>query len=647
MTLPTQAVNSPNFTIGSLEDNAMSYKQALQNLIEHIDNMSNPFSVKDILNKFADISEHGIEHENFFNYFQQLSLSESTKSFIKELGIAIENDLNICNQQIIDRIAGQFRQDLTILSQHPLKDVNICTELKQLLSLPEVKRLENSDIDEIINCINIKDGDILGQNLVSALEKNSVDKLEQSLADKLEIEKKLVNLFGLDIVRDNINPQLEKAGFEDLHTVVSQMIHQYLKRKAVLTLEKTLTLADVIKKIQGNKTLEFRFVNVMKEERPDIEKQRHIIKCLSWIFYNQQKKPVSIILTNCVALTNKKLCPFLHDNLKYIDLRYSSIDAKIVETMSHQCKNLKKLYLSKCDQLEVLEAKLFNTGDPLKFPKLKILHIARCDNLTNVNIDAPNLQILKANNNAKLEEINLSLSTLPELNVDNCPLLVNIPILSNSIVQYEIFTSITSIAFGRDAWIKYFGDIGVEPPLPANIEKILNEPCPFWHDKKVKETHLLVLIPNTVNGKLFTLNYLGELIQKPKSGHPTKYRYYYDCVKEAVGEKSYPSHWVLMTMDIIPGSRDESYSRCCKLIANHSKKTGLPYELPNLLEATASILMHYVKTGERLYSDESCTSTWSQDVSKVNYPLGVGAFAPGGIMVYDFYFDGVAACRKF
>ena len=624
MTLPIQT-NSPNFTIESAEVNAMSYKQALQNLREHIDNMSNPYSAEDVLGKFTEILKHEIKYKNIVDYFQScfqsVSLSESTKSFINELGIAIKNYLDTYDLQIRNERITQIGQDLTELSEHQLKDVNMSPELQQLLSMPELKRLENSDINEIINCININE-DTLEYNLAVALEKNSVDKLEQNLADKLEIEKRLVNVLGSDVVRDNINPQLENAGFGDLRTLLSKRIYQYLEKKAISTLEKELPQTYIIKKVQGKRTLEFRFVTVIKEGCPDIERQMSIIKWLSWIFYNQQKKPESIILTNCASLTNKKLWHFWHDNLKYLDLRYSSIDTKIVETISHQCKNLKKLYLSKCDQLEVVTAKLFNPGDPLKFPKLKILHIARCANLTKVNIDAPNLQILKANNNAKLKEINLSLSTLAELNVDNCPLLENIPISPNSIVKDEISTSIPSIAFGRDAWIRYFGDIGSEPPLPKNIGEILNSRCSFWPDKKVKETHLLVLIPNTVNGKPFTMNYLEELIQKPKSGHSTKYRIYSDYAKEAVGEKSYPSHWLLMTRDIIPGSRGERCKECSDMIANHRKKTGIPYELPNLLEATASILMHYVKTGERLYSDDQLTYTWSQDVFKGNYPLG-------------------------
>ena len=182
-------------------------------------------------------------------------------------------------------------------------------------------------------------------------------------------------------------------------------------------------------------------------------------------------------------------------------------------------------------------------------------------------------------------------------------------------------------------WEKYFGDVGLEPPLPANIEEILNEPCSFWLGKKVKETHILVLIPNRVNGEPFTLNYLGELVKDPMSGYATKYGYYSDYTKEAIGDKSYPSHWVLMTRDVVLDSRGKGYSNGCGMIANHSSKTGKFYELPYELDATAGILMHYVKTGDRLYSDTMRVFTYSRDVGKDGSPLAVGAFDLDGLCV--------------
>ena len=209
-----------------------------------------------------------------------------------------------------------------------------------------------------------------------------------------------------------------------------------------------------------------------------------------------------------------------------------------------------------------------------------------------------------------------------------------------SYAQVKSYSSVVGIAFGKTDWEKYFGEIGEEPLLPKNVKRILNKSCPFWPNKKVKETHLLVLIPNTVNGQPFTLSFLGELIQCPRAGYKTQFFYGVSDIKESVRNKSYPSHWVLMTKDLIPGSTLKGYSPCCELLANYSKKVGLHYELPNLLDAVASILLHYVKTGERLYDmgDNSCSEMmWSskcfhcftycqEDVC----PWIVGGFSPVG-----------------
>ena len=391
---------------------------------------------------------------------------------------------------------------------------------------------------------------------------------------------------------------------------------------------------DIILGIQGEKQmLSANFEKIAQGEKPDIERQNLILRGLNLVFSYQKKKPISITLTNCAVLSNKKLSPFLHKWLKYLDLRYSLVRADMVETISFHCPNLQELYLSECRQLQAVESRRFISSESLRFPQLEVLHIARCYNLERLKIHSPKLRDLKANNNVKLKEIDVETIDLVELNIDNCPLLTK--------------TLFRNKAFGKKEWGKYFGDIGLEPPLPADIEKILNEPCSFWPDKKVKETHLLVLIPNTVNGEPFTMNYLEELIQKPKFGHATKYSNYSDYAREALGDKSYPSHWVLMTRDIIPGSRYENYSKCCELLADHSKKTGLSYESPHLLDATASILMHYVKTGGRLYSDDPATWTYSQGVSQDEYSFIVGCFSLGGLDVDYGNNFGIASCRKF
>ena len=137
---------------------------------------------------------------------------------------------------------------------------------------------------------------------------------------------------------------------------------------------------------------------------------------------------------------------------------------------------------------------------------------------------------------------------------------VSQPSTSQVSASSTIIPNLQGVAFGASQWNKYFGDVGVEPPLPANIKEILTSPCPFWPSKSVGETHLLVLIPKTVDGQPFTLNSLGKLIKSPKSGgYATKYRAYTTPVTTMCGKKSVSeSYWVLMTRDILPGTGEQN-----------------------------------------------------------------------------------------
>jgi hypothetical protein len=65
---------------------------------------------------------------------------------------------------------------------------------------------------------------------------------------------------------------------------------------------------------------------------------------------------------------------------------------------------------------------------------------------------------------------------------------------------------------GAEAWRKQGIDVGAEPALPATItEELLNSECPLHPGEKIKDTHLLVLIPKTVNGEPYTALKLDEL----------------------------------------------------------------------------------------------------------------------------------------
>ena len=227
-------------------------------------------------------------------------------------------------------------------------------------------------------------------------------------------------------------------------------------------------------------------------------------------------------------------------------------------------------------------------------------------------------------------------------------------------------------SFGAEEWSRYFGEVEAAPPLPTHIVDTLNSACPFWPERAVKDTHLLVLIPSTVAGKPFSLDLLGELIRRPRGGgHPTKYRYYCDSVQRALGARSPErSYWVLMTREVLSGSRNSTYTAQQALIVARAGETGLAYELPGALEAATVVLSHYVHSGERLYTDDPWTYTQCQELQEgdffladaddegIELPLNiwylvvVGGFSSGGLFVthlnnyYYYYGSGVASLRK-
>jgi hypothetical protein len=209
-----------------------------------------------------------------------------------------------------------------------------------------------------------------------------------------------------------------------------------------------------------------------------------------------------------------------------------------------------------------------------------------------------------------------------------------------------------AIAFGAAQWKEFMGaDIGVEPPLPVEIRDILAEACPFSTDgKTVAETHLLMLIPETINGESLNLNTLGKLFKAkfPAVGDDTGYRWIWDEIQKTAKNHG-KSRWVLMTRDVIEGSRWKTFAEQRGLVAENGHNK---YEVPSILEATACILLEYARSmgRTRLYGDESSLTYTRCQENISGYQLLVGGFASAGLTVSSDYFVlvsiGVAALRK-
>jgi hypothetical protein len=224
---------------------------------------------------------------------------------------------------------------------------------------------------------------------------------------------------------------------------------------------------------------------------------------------------------------------------------------------------------------------------------------------------------------------------------------------------------VPELAFGQEAWAQYFGEVREVPPLPKDITAILDGPCPFWEEQRVRDTHLLTLIPAKVGSQPFSLDLLGELIKKPENGgHRTVYESYSEDAKRQFGAIApSSSYWVLMTHDVLPNSRSLTDTAQSSFATDHATRTRLPYALPTSLEAATTILMHHTRTGERLFTDNK--KTWTRCRESVSDPdsphirrtTSIGFFGDRGLRILAIYSgsginscvipsQGVAVCRK-
>lgn len=206
------------------------------------------------------------------------------------------------------------------------------------------------------------------------------------------------------------------------------------------------------------------------------------------------------------------------------------------------------------------------------------------------------------------------------------------------------------IGFGKEKWTKYFGDVGIEPPLPKNICEILRSSCPVFPEEMLAKTHMLVLIPEKVNGMPLTLNSLEELVRNPKQGNKASYNNFcWSRIFEELGNKPVDkSCWVLMTKNVYALQMSREVDKVA-VVAALAEKTKVDYQIPKVIEAVVCIFMKHVDTGTHLFNRDPVTYTQCQERVE-DYPIVVGGFSLYGLIVdtdNGLKNSGAAVLRRF
>jgi hypothetical protein len=161
---------------------------------------------------------------------------------------------------------------------------------------------------------------------------------------------------------------------------------------------------------------------------------------------------------------------------------------------------------------------------------------------------------------------------------------------------------------------------------------------------------MLVWIPETINGKPLTINSFRELLKLKPEFSNDGYGYIWDEITKQEGGKSIESGWVLMATDVLPESRNKTYSDQKIMIERLNENDQTGWDVPMLGQAIVCIATEYLKSGKRLFGNDPLTYTRCQE--KIGrFQLVVGGFAPSGLGVnfrnYGHVTVGVAGLWKF
>jgi hypothetical protein len=162
---------------------------------------------------------------------------------------------------------------------------------------------------------------------------------------------------------------------------------------------------------------------------------------------------------------------------------------------------------------------------------------------------------------------------------------------------------------GPAEWMAQGIGVGEVPPIPASITKeLLESECPLHPGEKIKDTHLLVLVPKTVNGEPFSPLKLDELCSTRKgSGDRLIYAARTSWKRHAwASAPQSRSEWVLLPKSDLDPSKvaSERHFRSKRIAQQDEVQKLYPdYREVKTVELMTAVLLYDLTHKERLLPD--------------------------------------------
>lgn len=207
------------------------------------------------------------------------------------------------------------------------------------------------------------------------------------------------------------------------------------------------------------------------------------------------------------------------------------------------------------------------------------------------------------------------------------------------------------MAFGNHKWAQYFGaDVVKGEDNEAEFSSLCSSDiiadckklASIFPKRHAKDTFMLVRIPSTL-----TLEKIVEFAGEKLQSLDREMVSIWENILSAHGNKLSKlntSYWVLMTKDALPESTDKSYGEQEKIVAELAKKSLINYEVPEIREAAACMIMSLKTRSKTDFLFTRCKEQVEGGQTAIDLrPSGLN----GHFFKCDDFRTGIAALRKF
>ena len=180
-----------------------------------------------------------------------------------------------------------------------------------------------------------------------------------------------------------------------------------------------------------------------------------------------------------------------------------------------------------------------------------------------------------------------------------------------------------TLPFGASELKMHLGLDVEAPEVPEKIQQALEKPCPFWPNQRIKETHLLCLIPQDV-----TLGALKNIaIAKLHNSSVTESNSPF--LNSATGTAKHP-YWILITKKNIPNTQNLCFDKQKEIASKHN------YEIPTLLEAAVAVLAAKFLDNATIYGKQGEFTRCDEQFNRAPVAIGSDAFTVFSVCVNEF-----------